>query len=78
MRLEHLCSNHERLTCGRDWINLEQHREVEGRLISILQKIFSHFMLFQRKVVVISLSLEAFNNFCGYCRGDQSKGWSID
>ena len=40
MRLEHLCSNHERLTCGRDWINLEQHREVEGRLISILTKNF--------------------------------------
>lgn len=47
MRIEHLYSNNnkqhsnqERLTCGRDWINLDPCREVEGRLISILTKNF--------------------------------------
>ena len=70
MRIEHLYSNsnkqhsnQERLTCGRDWINLDPCREVEGRLISSLQKISSHFPLFQIKVVEISPSLEASNNF---------------
>ena len=46
MRIEHLYSNNkqhsnqEKLTCGRDWINLDPCREVEGRLISILTKNF--------------------------------------
>lgn len=46
MRIEHLYSNNrqhsnqEKLTCGRDWINLDPCREVEGRLISIPKKNF--------------------------------------
>lgn len=59
MKLEHLCSNHERLTRGKDWINSEQCRELEGRFISALTRNF--LTLFQRKVVVISL--EACNQF---------------